>query len=265
MAKCRIYSRSKKSDDLFHRKNEDYMMYSKFNFLGDEDIDVIVLSDGMGGLENGEVASHAAVEGFMQCFYSELMKAYIPQRRNFTILHYCEQIRQVVITAMKAANQNVRNTAVSGIRTGATISVAVLVGTYLIIANVGDSPVYYYCAREKKMHLVSTLQTKAEQDYYAGSYERYSEKYYAFEHVLVYYIGQYADLPENVIALHIVEKVESGDIIFACSDGAVGYRMTDEIGKILTNNEPELALSELFEVAAQDKEDDQTAVFVQIV
>lgn len=265
MAKCKLYDRSKKSDDLFHRNNEDYMMHSRFSFMNDVSIDVIALSDGMGGLEDGQVASHAAVQGFMSSFYQELMQGYIPQRRNFTIMHYCNQIRYSIIAAMKAANRNVHATAAAGIQTGTTLSVAVIVGNYLIAANVGDSPIYYYNAQENEMELISTLQTKAEQDYYAGKYERYSEEYYNHDYMLTNYLGKYGELSEDIIAFHIVEQVDSGDMLLVCSDGAVGYQTPQDIAKILTGNEEELALSQLFEVAGEDKEDDQTVVFVKIV
>lgn len=265
MAKCRYYYRSEKSRDIFHKDNEDYMMHSRFSLMNDVSVDVCVIADGMGGMEDGKKASKAAVLGFMDAFYLEMMEHYVPQRENFTITHYCDRIKDAMTAAIKAANRRVCETADAGVQTGTTISAAALVGNYLIVGNVGDSPVYYYSAESEEMMLISTLQTKAEQDYQIGKYDRYSQEYFENDYILVHFIGEYEELTKDIIEFHIIEQVNSGDMLFLCSDGAVGQRRPEEVAEILLQNEEKQALRKLFDVANQDKEDDQTAIWVKIM
>ena len=265
MAKCRYYYRSEKSREVFHRDNEDYMMHSRFSFMNDVSMDVCVIADGMGGMDDGKEASRIAALGFMSAFYAKIMAHYIPQRENFTITHYCDSIKEAMAAAIKAANQKVCEMAGPGVQTGTTLSAAVLAGNYLITGNVGDSPIYYYCAESEEIHLISTLQTKAEQDYRMGRYERFSREYFENDYILVHFIGEYEELPEEVIEFHIVEQVNSRDMLLLCSDGAVGQRRPEEIQKILLQNEEKCVLRTLFDAANQDKEDDQTAIWVKIM
>lgn len=265
MAKCRYYYRTEKSREVFHKDNEDYMMHSRFSLMNDVSVDVFVIADGMGGMEDGKEASKAAALGFMNAFYQEIMDHYVPQRENFTITHYCDRIKEAMIAAIKAANRKVCENAEPGVQTGTTLSAAVLVGNYLIVGNVGDSPVYYYCAESEEVDLISTLQTKAEQDYQMGKYERFSPEYFENDYILVHFIGEYEELTKDIIEFHIVEQVDSGDMLLLCSDGAVGQRRPEEIVEILLQNEEKHVLRKLFDVANRDKEDDQTAIWVKIM
>lgn len=265
MAKCRFFYRSDKSKDIFHEENEDYMMHSRISLMNDVSVDVMAVADGMGGMDNGKTASKEAVAGFMSAFYDEIMKCYVPQRRNFTITHYCGMLKEVMVKAFQAANRRVCETEEPGTHTGTTLSAAVLAGSYLLVGNVGDSPVYFYCAQTEEMELVSTLQTKAEQDFRAGRYDRFSEPYYDNDYILIHYMGEYEELPENVICFHTTELVESGDMILLCSDGAAGQCTPEEISRILLDNEERRALRCLFEKAAEDKADDQTAIWARII
>ena len=265
MAKCRYYYRTEKSREVFHKDNEDYMMHSRFSLMNDMSMDVFVIADGMGGMEGGREASQTAVFGFMNAFYQEIMGHYVPQRENFTITHYCDRIQDAMVCAIKAANRDVCGHAKPGIQTGTTLSAAVLVGNYLIVGNVGDSPVYYYCAKSQDMQVISALQTKAEQDCQLGKYERFSREYFENDYILVHFIGEYEELTKDIIAFHIVEQVDSGDMLLLCSDGAVGQRTPYEVAKILLEGEERHVLRTLFDRANQDKEDDQTAIWVKIV
>lgn len=264
MAKCRYYYRTEKSKEVFHKDNEDYMMHSRFSLMNDASMDVFVIADGMGGMEDGKEASRAAVFGFMNAFYQEIMAHYVPQRENFTITHYCDRIRDAMTVAIKEANRNVCENAQPGVQTGTTLSAAVLVGNYLMVGNVGDSPVYYYCAESEEMTLISTLQTKAEQEYQLGKYERFSPEYFENDYILVHFIGEYEEMTRDLIEFHIVEQVNSGDMLLLCSDGAVGQRRPEEIAGILLQNEERHVLKKLFQEANKDKEDDQTAIWVKI-
>ncbi|MCI6732709.1 MAG: protein phosphatase 2C domain-containing protein [Lachnospiraceae bacterium] len=264
MARCRYYFRSEKSKDPCHENNEDSFLHSRFTIMNDVGIDVMAVSDGIGGLSNGHVASHAAVTAFMETFYREILELYTPYRKNLTCIHYCGELKEAMVRAFAAANDNVLCTAASGIRQGATLSAAVLAGDYLITGNIGDSPIYYYNKEENRMDQIAVLQTQAEEDVMEGKYERYSDAYFENDYLLTYYMGQYSKLPENLIHFHVQEKVMPGDQLLLVSDGAVGRMLPETVYANLMSSDEEKALSILFEEALKDKDDDQTAMWIRI-
>lgn len=264
MARCKYYFESVKSRDDFHRNNEDYLLHSRFTIMNDISLDVMVLADGIGGLDSGEVASRSACISFMEAFYREMMSLYIPQRKNYTLSHYCGEIRQAMTRAFSDANKSVLNHMKTGLRIGTTLSAAVLAGDYLIAGNVGDSPIYFYDKEANRMDQIAVLQTQAEEDMMEGRYERYSEEYFENDYLLTHYMGQYEHLPEDIIQYHIREKVHPGDQILMVSDGAVGQMRPEKVYEILQKNDEETALAVLFAEALKDKDDDQTAIWVKI-
>lgn len=264
MARCKYYFESVKSNQDLHKNNEDYLLHSRFAIMNDISIDVMVIADGIGGLAGGNIASRAAAVTFMEAFYREMMVFYIPQRKNFSLSHYCGEIRQAMTRAFLDANKSVLNHMELGVRIGTTLSAAVLVGDYLITGNVGDSPIYYYDKEEKQMEQIAVLQTQAEEDVMEGRYERFSEAYFDHDYLLTHYIGQYEKLPEDVINYYIREKVHPGDQLLLVSDGAVGQMIPEKVYAVLNGGDEEMALKNLFAEARKDKDDDQTAIWVKI-
>ena len=52
-------------------------MFCEFAFMQDKKIKVLVVADGMGGLEDGEQASTNAVKGFLNSFHSDITEIYM--------------------------------------------------------------------------------------------------------------------------------------------------------------------------------------------
>ena len=264
--KYRIYTRTEKSRDASHEINQDRYLFSQYVFNEDGQINLLLVADGMGGLEDGEKSSQNALKGFAKYFYEKAADLYLnAQMDGFSISYFAKDAERIIKDAICAANETVCKNADEFKQTGTTISVVCIIGKYAITANVGDSPIYFYRSKTKSMSLVSTLQTQAEEDVKAGCYERYSADYYRNDHILRQCLGQYSKLNEEDICCQKIGRLETGDKFLLGSDGAFGKIMEEDIFELLDEcssiEEEEYVLPLLFNRARIGKKDDQTALF----
>lgn len=264
----RVYMDSVKSTDMTHTENEDRYMFSEFSFMKDKKIKLMVVADGMGGLSDGDKASRNAIDGFTSYFMKRMLKEYTnTEMEEYSIRYAVNDIIDTMINAIKEANREVCLKADPYSSTGSTISAICIIEDCAVIANVGDSPVYFYKKKKRRMNLVSELQTKAELDVKAGVYDRYSDDYYNNSHRIYCSLGQFSSLQEDDIHVTAIGGLEAGDVILAGSDGSFGYLKEKVLYNLIEDcnkEEEEFFLQQLFLMARLDKEDDQTA-FLYIV
>lgn len=264
MDKYRVYMRTKKSKSLNHQVNEDRYFFSEYKFMDDKKICVLIIADGMGGLSEGDKASKNAVLGFSKTFYEKMVSLYMETDAElFSISCFADKLERIVKDSIKSANREVCKNADPYVLTGTTFSAVCITDRYAVAANVGDSPIYMYHAKTRRIKLISKLQTKAELDVEVNKYERYSPEYYANEHLLYKSLGEHSELEDEDIHSCIIGKLEKGDMFLIGSDGAFGRMQEYEILEILDEcekDEEEYILLQLFELAYIDKKDDQTAI-----
>lgn len=262
--KYRIYNQTEKSRAFGHPENEDRYMFSEYSFMDDNTtVKVLVVADGMGGLQNGAQAAHNAVTGFMRAFYAETMKKYMEayNMEEYSLQYDIASVEHALIKSIMAANKEVCDQADPKIPTGATISAVCVMDGFAVCANVGDSPVYYYRKKNKRINRISKLHTKAERDVEAGLYERFSEEYYLNEHKIYCSLGQYNELSKEDIYVASVGHLEAGDIVLIGSDGAFGRMSEYEICELTdgcSEDEEGYIIEQMFDAARIDKNDDQT-------
>ena len=175
MAKYRIFKRTEKSKDIFHEVNEDHFMIAEYSLMNDETLTLLVVTDGMGGLMDGDKASYYAIKGFMKSIYEKVLDLYLEEdNENFSLTHYIDRLQAVIKAAIKDANTMVCDSADPFSEIGTTISVVAILGGCAVVANTGDSPVYYYRQQTDEFSLVSQLHTRAELNVHEGKYKRYS-------------------------------------------------------------------------------------------
>ena len=254
-----------------HKDNEDSLMFSEYTFMGDVTIRLIVITDGMGGMKNGDRASRNALTGFLEGFYCQIMKAYMkPQMMEYSLTYDIQKVQKAMVEAVKAANRSVLREVDRLEESGSTISAVCIMDDFAVTINVGDSPIYYYDCREKSLTLKSQLQTEAEYRADRGEYERYSREYYADDHRLKFYLGRFQEISEEHMGVYMISKLRPGDVILLGSDGSFGRMSEDtislELEESLQGGEEteQCFLDNLFQIARAEKEDDQTA-FVYIV
>ena len=263
--KNRVYTLTEKSRISSHKVNQDRYLFSEYVFNEDIPIRLLIVADGMGGLEDGEKAAANAVKGFSKAFYENAVELYLEaEMEGFSLAYFIDRAEVLIKKAIQAANKEVcKNNSVLR-PTGTTISVVCIIGSYAVSANVGDSPIYFYRSKTRNLKLVSTLQTQAELDVEAGICERYSQKYYEKEHIIYNNLGLYSELAEEDICCCKIGCLEQGDCFLIGSDGAFGRMQDIEILELLEeciDEDEGFMLQQLFELARMDKNDDQTAIF----
>lgn len=98
-----------------------------------KDFKLIALADGMGGLENGEIASNAILRSILEWF--EALKSY----------YYCPRlVYEDFMSSLSYFDKCVREKSGKG---GTTLSIAIVTNNDTICFNVGDSRIYTFSDR----------------------------------------------------------------------------------------------------------------------
>ena len=224
--------------------NEDSFAYANIgNYF------CMVIADGVGGECCGEVASKIAVNGVMSALKDSLAfidsKDELPQffkvifnRVNIMILHDCLENRERM-----------------GMCT--TLTVALLNGTELTIAHIGDTRGYLLHGSE--LIKLTEDHNEAGKLVKQGLLSEDEAKYHPGRSRLFKVVGENQYLNPDVYSYNI----SYGDLVFLCSDGLYSY-MSGEQFKACTmeRNKPESICSKLIAKALEGQSTDNITVTV---
>ncbi len=185
---------------------------------------MLLVADGMGGANAGEVASEMAVRSIAEYLLNSMHWLFLPTQ---------EEIQNFVKDLKRAANHShvaVKTDADEhpdrrGM--GTTLTVAYLVWPMLYVLHVGDSRCYIL--RDGKLQLLTKDQTLAQVLYDQGHLDEDDFQKSPYHHVLVNAIGAEAELEAVVYKA----KLREGDRLLLCSDGVNAHLSDDEIETIL--------------------------------
>lgn len=173
----------------------------------------MAVADGVGGEACGEIASKLAVDAIMEEFKDSL--AFVKER---------DALPQYLSTAYNKANMRIlRNCLENRDRIGmcTTLTVALLKGTELTIAHIGDTRCYMLHGSEliklTEDHNESARLVKK------GLITEAEAKYHPGRNRLLKVLGENQYLNPDIYSYNI----SYGDLVFLCSDGLYSF-MTDE-------------------------------------
>jgi serine/threonine protein phosphatase PrpC len=186
-----------------------------------EPLALVVICDGMGGLAGGEVASHVALESFLEVARQEIEAGRSADG---------ERSKRALCRAAAAANRAVRARASYDTRflgMGTTLVAARLDGSEVTVLNVGDSRAYVvrravarqitrdhsYVAERMRMGLMT--EGEAEMSPYQSA------------------ITRAVGIDDDVRPDYYTETVQAGDELLLCSDGLMRHMKDEEIGRIV--------------------------------
>lgn len=175
----------------------------------DENGGIFVVADGLGGHNRGEVASAAAVE--------TIISGWNPQP---------EIIAQQVTARIEAANQRIlaiqqeTNTVMK-----TTVAVLALCGNKAVLANSGDSRVYFI--HKNELYAVTSDHSVAFKKYKAGEITRDQIGSDEDQSCLLRCLGGVDRYQPDVCEFDV--PVETGDAFLLCSDGAWEFLRDEEI------------------------------------
>ena len=205
------------------------------SLLWDQGLGLVVVADGMGGHNAGEVASRLAIEALQRFLAASSHDATV--QWPFGVDNAASQGANRLRTAVRLANREVFRTAeerpeCAGM--GTTLTAALIEGAHLLIANVGDSRLYAYPmggAFHQKTRDDSLMGMLAD----APGVDISALEDHPMKHLLTNVLGRKADLE---IEVHDA-TLEEGEILLLCSDGMHGS-LSDDAMRAVLDAEPDL-------------------------
>ena len=235
---------------MMRQNNEDYCMAEVVN-VGEKQIGLFALADGMGGHNKGEIASKMAVEGIIKFLKSNLI-----QNDSVKI----DYIDDILKQSYHYVNLNIyeiskNNEVYSGM--GTTLVVAVIYDEKLYVANVGDSRCYLF--RKDILKKITTDHSVVESLIIARAITESQAKTHPRRNEITRAIGT------NEIVLVDLFKVslKSGDKILLASDGLTSYVDKENIKHTLMKNyEVDVLSNDLINQANQAQGRDNISVIL---
>lgn len=172
---------------------------------------LLVVSDGMGGAEAGEVASRLVVDGLR----AELGMAPLEEHAEGVMRAAVERVNHEI---WSQAQQNSKQHGM-----GATLAAVWVRGPEVLIADVGDSRVYLL--RAGKMRQITRDQSMVESLVEVGMLDRNEAESHPQRNVILQAMGARSEV---VVAIERLE-LRRGDFLLLCSDGLSGKIAAEEM------------------------------------
>ena len=208
------------------KTNEDSVASLVFNtksFSKNLDCGILVVADGMGGHDFGEVASDIASKIFLE---ETIQNILICSEKNETI-----NFSNILLNAVEAANNKVweisknKNNSI-----GTTLVGAIIVGNKIFIVNVGDSRAYLVAPLESIVQITkdhSVVQEMID----ANVITKEQAKIHPRRNIITKALGL-----SNIIVPDIFETEINNETLLLCSDGLHGMVREEEIIKTINGN-----------------------------
>lgn len=219
----------------------------------------VLVADGMGGHNAGEVASALAIEGFTQFLAQD-------HDSDDTVAEMSEFSTQTLAlrNASYCANTKIyqdaqRNTDRKGM--GTTIVAASFEGARLAVAHVGDSRLYRF--REGYLIQLTSDHTLVQEMLDRKEYSEEEARNSSNKNVITRALGL-ADIVEVDL---LEELLREGDLYLLCSDGLTGMVEDAQIAAVLAScdSQPEAAAAKLLEMANSSGGNDNISIIVVCV
>lgn len=225
-----------------HRENNEDALLSFTGTLGVDSVvqpfGLFAVADGMGGHRKGEVASEVALRGLGDYVLSRLYSPLFgpnPQAPK-------ESLREIMQSGVEEAHLQVKRVAPGG---GCTLTAALVVGSQLVIAHLGDSRAYeiHFDGRIKRLTRDHTLVRRLEE---LGQISSEEAALHPQKSVLYRALGQGSIADAEIIT----SKMPKAGFVLLCSDGLWGAIDENDIQRIVNSTgNPHLACQYLVEAA----------------
>ncbi|MCA9956840.1 MAG: Stp1/IreP family PP2C-type Ser/Thr phosphatase, partial [Anaerolineales bacterium] len=231
---------------LVRGHNEDFVSYWEPSNLDEEAKNgwLYIVADGVGGADAGEVASELTTDR--------------------TIKHYLEHAEEAdwgqrLLNAMQAANTELRQYVLDrndNSRMATTMVAAVLHENHAYIANVGDSRGYLW--RNGRIQQVTKDQSLVAKLVEEGAITEEEAHFHPRRNVILYSLGS-----ERSPKIDLFEQpLDTGDILFLCSDGLTRHVADEEIAYVLSQEPMETASATLIGKANDRGGEDNISVAI---
>lgn len=202
--------------------NEDSHAVLEAGQLGGAFDIAVIVADGMGGRNAGEVASRCAVEAVSQVLSSSPA--------------YADPVA-ALRSAVETAHWRIQQWAEANVQyegMGTTLLVALAKGEQLWIASVGDSRAYLL--RDEQLVPLTEDHTFVAEQVRAGGMSREQARHSRFRHMLTRAVGTSADYTPDIHSY----RLRQGDLILLCTDGLTNMLPEETIQRALRSRRQDL-------------------------
>ena len=240
--------------------NEDSFFFTQLgsgleNFIVAETADpdarwIFIVADGMGGGQAGEVASQMTVELVAKNVAEPLSNRQVFDQDNFVkaLTNAVEKTNQTVFQESQS-NKNLRGM-------GTTLTAAVVAGSTLTVAQLGDSRAYLL--RNGVITQLTKDQSLVAQMVAAGKITPQEAKTHPRRNVILQAVGVQ---PKVEVAI-TPTRLQRGDQMVLCSDGLWGKVEPEEIKELVERFPPQEACENLIRLANERGGEDNITVLV---
>lgn len=198
-----------------------------------ENTAVVVVCDGMGGAQSGEVASSVAVENV----YKRIVDNYRPNAKP-------NSIRNLLLTAVHAANTIVNEKSKEDIDKngmGTTCVAALVENKHCYIVNVGDSRAYLL--QKDSIQQITNDHTYVQMLFDEGLITKEEQKNHKMKNVITRALGVEPDVEVDYFEF----ELEDNFALFLCTDGLSNYCDEDKIYDCIFEKNLDNGVKELIE------------------
>lgn len=225
---------------LVREKNEDaYAIYQSENYIG------IIVADGLGGHNHGEVASDLAVKLFKT--YFDQIQTEVPMTREGALDDLVTFVKGVNLTIYAKAKENHEYRGM-----GTTIVCGLVTEEYIALASVGDSRIYSW--DDENLYLLTEDQTFVNALIKSGDISEEEAQTHPKKNVVLQAVGTSKNIDVSTMLLNF-ERVEN---LLFCSDGLTDMVSDDEIYEIVrekdlsVESKIELLMKRVYDHGARD-------------
>ena len=211
--------------------NQDYYYISS----PEDEVELYILADGMGGYKGGEIASKLATESAKEYIQKEFSK----------INKNKDEILKLVQNAMEYANNVVfekskESEELEGM--GTTLEVCLIYNNKIYIGHIGDSRIYRI--RNNVIRKLTKDHSYVQQLVEDGKITREEANTHPKKNMLTKALGCTPYVEPDIRA----RNMEKNDILLICSDGLTNMVSEEEMAKLVIQ-EPQTAANKLVEEA----------------
>lgn len=194
---------------------------------------VMVVADGMGGQNAGEVASAIAIETVQEMLASENIPTDVVNKAS-SIKDYLKKI--IFEADVRVKEYSLKNPEAEGM--GSTIVIAWAISCKLYVAWLGDSRAYSF-VQEKGIGRMSKDHSYVQQLVDAGKLTDTEAMNHPNSNIITRSLG---DNSQKAKADVVEYDLEKGEVILLCSDGLCGVCKDELIGGIIEESKDDLQL-----------------------
>jgi serine/threonine protein phosphatase PrpC len=229
------------------------------NYLINDELNLFVLCDGMGGHAGGEFASAIGVNTVEEVLTTIEIR---PEAEDFTVddeANEVEVVREKLRYAIRLAGKRIFERAQEDSEyqgMGTTCLALIVDSGNAFMAHVGDSR--GYLIRDGKIEQLTEDHSLVNERVKAGLITEEEAKTHKLKNIITRSLGFMEDVEIDLS----VRAVRRGDLFVLCSDGLSNFMEAEEIGECVLDHGPQGSARRMIETACERGGDDNITVIV---